>query len=341
MVPHGLLNLWRAIRSSVQELRPDIVHLHSSLAGGVGRLTFGLRGKPAIVYSPHCFAFEMRDISRARRWAYRCAEFVLARRTAAFVCVSPYEAGLASQLGSRAKVFQVLNSFAPSRTEPTNPATPAATRAGGAADVPIRVVTVGRVAPQKDPEMFLQIVTALRASGCVEATWVGDGDGPSRAAMEISDVAVTGWLRASEVPAAIAGHTAYIHTARWEAAVPIAVLEAMAAGLPIAVRRNPAYQSMLPDEWQFDDVSSAVRMIHALADESLCRQRVREQSNVLVDLRKNSPDIVLAGAYRQILRRSGLATRVEASGVPVNRPGIRYGDRSMEDSRWAHRSSAS
>ena len=100
MVPHGLINLWRALGPAIEELRPDIVHFHSSLAGGVGRLRLGLRDKPVLVYSPHCFAFEM-DICRIKRWAYCCAEFLLARRTAAFVCVSPHEAELARKTAVR------------------------------------------------------------------------------------------------------------------------------------------------------------------------------------------------------------------------------------------------
>ena len=159
-------------------------------------------------------------------------------------------------------MVELLNSFGPIRTAPVD-RTPRAWTAGGVG-VLMRVVTVGRIAPQKDPEIFIQILSALRASGCIEATWVGDGTAPARTALENNSVAVTGWLPAGHVPAAIAGQSVYLHTARWEAAVPIAVLDALDAGLPIVVRRNRAYRSMLPEEWQFDDVASAVRMIPLL-----------------------------------------------------------------------------
>src|SRR6185295_18437782 len=98
IVEPGLLNLWRSLRAAVADVRPDVVHLHSSMAGALGRLQPPLPGRPAVVYSPHCFAFERRDILRERRWAYRLAEFVLARRTDAFICVSPHEAQLARNL---------------------------------------------------------------------------------------------------------------------------------------------------------------------------------------------------------------------------------------------------
>jgi glycosyltransferase involved in cell wall biosynthesis len=303
LVPPGRVNLWRAIGETVDELRPDIVHLHSSWAGGIGRLRLALRSKPIVVYSPRCFAFERRDFSRLRQLAYHSAEFLLAHRTTAFVCVSPREVKLARQFRSRAKVFYVANTF-PSRptlaADPTSPAAPPEAR--GAA-VPLRVVTVGRVWPQKDPEMFAQIVSALRAGGPVEATWVGDGEDEAKAVLDDTGVAVTGWVPIRDVPRVVADYTVYLHTAGWEG-MPIAVLEAMVAGVPVVVRRNACYESVLPDEWQFDDVSSAVRLIHELADEPERRRRVQEQFDLMSELRKRSPDMVLAAYYREILRKS-------------------------------------
>jgi glycosyltransferase involved in cell wall biosynthesis len=303
IVPPGRSNLWRAIGATVEELRPDIVHLHSSWAGGIGRLRLAvLRDKPIIVYSPRCFAFERRDFSRLQRWAYRGAEFLLARGTAAFVCVSPREVELARQFRSHAKVFYVANTFAPRPTlaaDPTAPAAPAAPSAAHGVAGPLRVVTVGRVWAQKDPEMFAQIVSALRASGPVEATWVGDGEDQAKAVLDDTGVTVTGWVPVRDVPGVVADHTVYVHTALWEG-MPIAVLEAMVAGAPIVVRRNECYQSVLPDEWQFDDVASAVQLIRELAEEPDRRRRVQEQFDLIDELRKSSPDTVLAGHYREM-----------------------------------------
>jgi glycosyltransferase involved in cell wall biosynthesis len=324
IVAPGLVNLWRAIGSSVEEANPDIVHLHSSMAGGVGRLRLVLRHRPIVVYSPHCFAFERRDIPKPQRWAYRGAELLLARRTAAFVCVSPHEAELARQLGSHADVIHLLNSFSGQRGEPTGAATPPATVSQ--TDT-IRIVTVGRVAPQKDPDMFVQILSMLRAADDVEATWVGDGVGHARNELERSGVVVTGWLPVQQVPAAISGHTVYVHTAGWEAALPIAAIDAMDAGLPVVVRRNPAYRSMLPEEWQFDDAPSAVRMIRALARQPTRQHRIREQFDLIAELRKDCPELVLALEYRRLLQKS----KAIAPSEPPEK----------KERRWRHRYSAS
>jgi len=336
MVPHGLLNLWKAIGSTVEEVRPEIVHLHSSLAGGAGRLRLGLKGKPALVYSPHCFAFEMRDISSSSRWVYRAVERILARRTAAFVCVSPHEAELARKLHPRAEVVALLNTFGPAPSAPEHSTTYRPVT--DAASAPIRIVTVARVVPQKDPETFAEIVSALRVDGQVEATWVGDGPGPLRDALETADVAVTGWLPAREVPQALREHTVYLHTAQWEAAVPIAVIEAMEAGLPVVVRRNPAYDSLLPQEWQFDDVDAAVRALRLLAREPARGRRIREQFNVLDELRKKSPDVVLAAAYRRLVRGSGPEAGGESDGFAFDAAATGFGISDQEEARWADHS---
>ena len=301
IVEPGLLNLWRSLRGAVADVRPDIVHLHSSMAGGLGRLQPPLPGRPAIVYSPHCFAFERRDIPRERRWLYHVAEFVLARRTDAFICVSPHEAQLARNLTHSAHVHDVLNAFGLAATSHASMDYPEPV--GTARPDLVRIVTVGRVVPQKDPALFVEILEVLRQVDVVEATWVGDGPAEDCKELVAAGVSVTGWLPAAEVADAISNHTVYLHTAGWEASVPIAVLDAMNSGLPVVVKRNPAYRELLPEAWQFDSVESGVGMIRELAEPDMRHRRVQEQFVLLDDLRKRSPDKVIAEAYREVWRR--------------------------------------
>ena len=341
MVPHGLPNLFRAIGPAVQELRPDIVHLHSSLAGGIGRLRLMFTDGPAVVYSPHCFAFERSDVSRLERWAYRGAEFVLARATTAFVCVSPHEADLARRLRRGTEVAELLNSFDLTGAQSDRTSRIARRALPGAG---IGVVTVGRVAPQKGPEMWLDIVSALRGTDRVDATWVGDGMASARERLEANDIAITGWLPVGRVPDVLASHDLYLHTALWEAAVPIAVLEAMQVGVPVVVLRNRAYRSLLPEEWQFDSLAGAVRMIRELTDERSRRRRIQQQFSVLGELRSRSPEHVLAGAYHRIAGKTGMAASEECSQWNLRRTPRETSpttSQSTEETRWAHRSSAS
>ncbi len=83
--------------------------------------------------------------------------------------------------------------------------------------------------------------------------------------------------------------------------MPIAVLDAMIAGLPAVVKRNDAYRDILPQAWQFDDVDSAAVMIRRLADPDARRQRIDEQFELLTTLQRRSPDMKMADTYRQIV----------------------------------------
>ncbi|WP_369140798.1 glycosyltransferase [Modestobacter versicolor] len=292
LLPAGARSLVRGLRRALAEIRPDVVHVHSSIAGGVVRLWLARASVP-VVYSPHCFAFERRDIPVAKRWAFHTAEKRLARLTDGFACVSPYEADLARSLGGSARVEHLVNAFEPVAKVPGPPAP--------SADGPLRIVSVGRVVPQKAPDVFARVIEELRARGvAVDATWVGGGeDEAGWAALRRAGVEVTGWLPSRSVLPVLASQSVYLHTASWEAG-PIAVFEAMRAQLVVVVRRTPAYRDMLPEEFMVDDVDGAVEMILQLGHPEARAARLRDQHEALRALADRGPQAVLPRFYRDV-----------------------------------------
>ncbi|MFT4084118.1 MAG: glycosyltransferase family 4 protein [Nocardioides sp.] len=231
-LPRPAVAALRALRRTVSELEPDIVHAHSSRAGGLVRLTPGL-SRARIVYTPHCFAFERQDLGPAARAVLRGAEALLARRTALLVGVSPREVALGRALGRRAPGVYVPNVAA--RPEPAAEAGPTPVEPSHTA------VTVGRIGAQKDPSFFAEVAraTARTPGPPVRFVWYGDGDPAGVRSLRAAGVEVTGWLPRAEVLRRTARAGAYLHTARWESA-PLTVLEAAAVGLPLVLRRSPA-----------------------------------------------------------------------------------------------------
>jgi glycosyltransferase involved in cell wall biosynthesis len=225
----------RRIRQLVRELRPDVVHAHSSHGGAYTRLAVG-RGGQYVVYTPHCYAFERRDIPAPVRSAYRVVEAMLATNTSAFAACSQREWQLSRWPMRRAPRYVVPN-VAPA-------ASPRATvdRSG-----PPVVVGGGRLSPQKDPDFFLAAVRQLRATRPgLRAVWLGDGDPADRLALEAGDVEVTGWLPRGEALRRLAEGTLYLHSARWEG-FPLMVAEAAAVGVPTLVRRLPSFADVPVD----------------------------------------------------------------------------------------------
>ncbi len=219
----------RELRDLVRTLRPDRVHAHSSYAGILART--GNLGVD-VVYSPHCFAFERRDLAPTVRTVIRRVERALVPRTEVLVACSPQEAVLAADLGHRDVV-----------TVPNRAVSPPAVRAHYSD--PFRVVTVGRVAAQKDWRYLLAVKGYLEGvlRRRVVWQWLGGGDHAAERDLRGHGVDVAGWLPRDEVVRRLGDAQAYVHTAAWEGA-PISLLEASAAGLPIAARSIPTLESL-------------------------------------------------------------------------------------------------
>jgi glycosyltransferase involved in cell wall biosynthesis len=146
------------------------------------------------------------------------------------------------------------------------------------------------------------VVSALRCAGrAVEATWVGAGEDQAGLAMlEAAGVRVTGWLPSAEVAAVLARHSVYLHTATWEAAAPIAVFDAISAGVVVVARRIPAYRAMLSGDWLFDSVPEALHRIVELQDDAVRDARLAEQRATVSRLAQRGPGEVLPALYRKV-----------------------------------------
>lgn len=243
-LPDGHLAAIRATRARARALRPDIVHAHSSFAGAYTRLALRAAGdsrkRPLIAYTPHCYAFERRDLGGAARLAYWLIECALAPNTDVFAACSPREAALSKWPLARAKVVVVPN-VAPIERRTINP--------GSLTDKEgLTVVAAGRLRPeartQKAPLFFLAAIEATRSAGQdIDAVWIGGGDAAIEQRLTDAGVRVTGWLDRAAVLDKLASSDVYIHTGAWEG-FPIAVLEADALGVPQIVRAIPAFDCL-------------------------------------------------------------------------------------------------
>ncbi len=216
------------LRKAVRELEPDVVHAQSSIAGALCRVAVPRASGVRIVYTPHCFAFERRDISAARRAAFWSIEAMLAARTSTLAACSPRELTLARRLGLQAQ-------YVPNVARITQSRRPALT------GVPLRVVACGRVQPQKDPGLLAEI--ARTAGGDIDFEWIGGGDAVQVAELEAAGVTVTGWVSREIALDRLARADVYVHTARWEGA-PMTILEAAAMGVPVMARDTPAMRDL-------------------------------------------------------------------------------------------------
>jgi glycosyltransferase involved in cell wall biosynthesis len=303
-LPPGRLAQLRAVRRRVEELRPDIVHAHSSYAGLYVRL-LPRRLADAVVYTPHGFSFERRDVSVAARGVFWLAEAALSLRGVCVAAVGPREAELARRLPGRQAVIHVPNAVR--LIEPVPPhLIPEA-----AGPPRLRVATLGRITPAKDPGFFRRLVLLGRDLDLpLRWIWVGGGEPAAEQALRDAGVLVTGWISRSAALGWLAAADLYVHTAAWEGA-PISVLEAAALGLPIVARRTPSLAALgMPS--LSDTPEELIEAIRSLLDVRW-RAELRAYSKIL--LRRYRPEAqreALERAYATALRAATTRRRLKA-----------------------------
>ncbi len=247
--------LRRAIR------RSDLIVLHSSKAGFLGRLavlTIPRRQRPPVIFMPHGWSWLVGGRAAS---VYAGAERLLVRAADRIVAVSPVEAEAgARMLGSRAPIVTIENGV--DLTRFVHP--PVGTRIDGL------IVCVGRLARQKGQDVLVRALALLP-----HARLRLVGDGPDYAALK--DLAAQLGVAERVDFVGFADPLPHLHEAtvvalpsRWEG-LPLTLLEAMASGAPVLPSRPAAGLTFLgvgrvidsedPAEW-----ADALRLL--LADDA-------------------------------------------------------------------------
>lgn len=243
-VPGEVLRL----RRIVARIRPDLVHLHGTRAGVVGRLA--LRGAVPTVYQPHGWAFEpdgwdapnglVRVVSR--RWERAAAGW--AART---VCVTDAERRQGEAAGVRATFQVVRNGIDLTRFSPADPTRRRQVRAqlGIDPDTPLTVRAAAMSDAVADPLLAAWPAVRDRVPGARLALLPLPGGGPTRG---------VGWHATSGIHLAGPGDDPRL----WYHAADLVVVaclreiaalvpqEAMACGRPVVAADLPGAIEYLP-----------------------------------------------------------------------------------------------
>lgn len=203
----AFVEMWKIVK----EIQPDIIHLHSSKAGVLGRWAFSGRRIP-LFYTPHGYSFLMNDCSFVHKVIYYTVEKLSALRRCTTISCGPGEDRKTRKLTSRAKyVRNGINTKEIDRlladTQPE--------------EHPFTVFTLGRICSAKHPALFNEI--ALKMPD-VNFQWIGMGE--LRHEVTAENITVTGWMSRKEALKKAMQADVFILTSFWEG-LPISLLEAM------------------------------------------------------------------------------------------------------------------
>lgn len=215
------------LRHQIKLLKPDLVHLHSSKAGLIGRLACASMGVPN-VFTAHGWAFT-EGVSKSRRAFYRLLERLVASLAGKIIAVSDYDRQLALQYKVVAESHLVtVHNGVSDKAERVK-----IVQHHDKAEV--RFIMVARFEQPKNQHRLLSIFSKLS-----DLPWhlefVGDGPEMSEAIEYSQQLGISAKVTfsgaRSDVPDRLASADVFILLSRWEG-LPLTILEAMSLGLPV------------------------------------------------------------------------------------------------------------
>lgn len=218
---------YQEIYRLINSWHPDLVCLHSSKAGFLGRLAAWRNGIPAI-FTAHGWAFA-EGVPPVSRWLYRHLERWAAYRCARIICVSQYDYQLARrhQVAPAQQMAVVHNGI---------PLLPGLGTRDEVEERAVRIIMVARFAPQKDQLLLLQAASRLEDQQPFELIMVGDGPRLESIRAEAAGLPISNKVQflgdRDDVEQLLRAADIFVLSSRWEG-FPITILEAMRAGLPV------------------------------------------------------------------------------------------------------------
>ena len=210
----------------------DVVHLHSSKAGAIGRLALMLtRPRPSCVFTPHGWSWL---VGGRRAPAYRAIERALAPVADAIVAVSDEDLEMGRRvLGGRARLRKIANGVDTARFTPEG-ATAPRPRA------PF-IVCVGRLSEAKGQADAIAALSLLSTRGAI-MRFVGDGEDEGMLRALADGLGVSRRVEFVGAVGDVAPHyraaDIVIVPSRWDAQ-SLVLLEAMACGRTIIATAVP------------------------------------------------------------------------------------------------------
>jgi len=247
---YELISLLKKYKNEV-----DIIHLHSSKAGFLGRLGARLLGlQDKVIYNPRGAAFLRCDISNKKKAFYMMLEKLGAQFGGLVVACSKSESIAFNNIGINAIFINngyncnnhsdSLKNFNKKITSKTI------------------IGTIGRITHQKNPQLFNQIAQHFNN---IEFLWIGDGE--LKNLLTSKNITITGWLSQQELSALLSTTVdIYLSTSLWEG-LPVAVLQAMCYKKPLILHNCVGNRDLVVNEYNgylFETLEEAINVINKL-----------------------------------------------------------------------------
>ena len=251
------------IRRIIKQEKPDILYLHSSKAGALGRIATFFCGRVKIIYNAHGWYFNA-DISNKKKKFFEWIEKILAFKTNKIIAISKSEYDSAIQKGicKEHKIALIENGIDIKKYNDYSKYRESIRKKYKIKKNDVVIGIVGRISEQKDPITSIKAACQIiKQDNSVYCMFVGTGD-LKEEVLKIakenqidSNIIITGWV--DEVKKYIATFDIALLPSKWEG-FGLAILEYMVCKKPIIATNIGGIANILqPDRAFFIEKENA------------------------------------------------------------------------------------
>jgi glycosyltransferase involved in cell wall biosynthesis len=253
-------NIIKQTRNLLKDIKPDVLHLHSSKSGVLARIAAsGIVSRDKIFYSPHGYAFIQKNISKSKSYLYKVIEHTMPLMLGGTTIASGNTEFEIAQKISKAVLVRNGVDFELPQKSLVN-----------IDRKRLAVGTIGRLTPQKNPKLFNEIARQIPEADFI---WIGNGE--LQHEIDADNITVTGWIRTrQDLLEKLNDIDLYIQVSLWEG-LPIALIEAMAMRKPLVVSNIIGNKDCVEEGYNgyvFNSTEEAVEKINIFKDKKLISQ---------------------------------------------------------------------
>lgn len=271
----------------------DVIHLHSSKAGFLGRVAAKLNNQQnKVIYTTHGISFLRKDISNKKLQLYILLEKIGNLCGGKTIACSRSEAEFIQSKGIKCSYINNGIKLKNKEIEILKKNTEK-----------LKIVTVGRITTQKNPKLFNEIAKNFIENENIIFIWIGDGE--LKEQLNSKNIKITGWLSQKEVQQQLLEADIYLSTASWEG-LSLAVLQAMKNSLPLLLSDCVGNINLVEEDYNgflFKTKEEAIEKIKFLIKDKEKIKKLGENSYLL--LKKEFDIQNMVKKYKEKYKKKG------------------------------------
>jgi glycosyltransferase involved in cell wall biosynthesis len=242
------------LRRLFTDLKPEVVHTHSSKAGILGRSAAASADVPVVVHTIHGMSFN-RTQPAFVQWLYRSLERRAAGQTTAFVTVADamIDQSVAAGLAPHDRFTTVRSGIETDDFMPDASERRSLRAEWGVDEDDVAVGTIARLFVNKGYEEIIDAMPhAVHRCDKLKFVWIGDGANRKQylnrlEGMGLRDrVHLVGLIHPRDVGRHINGFDIVLHASRWEG-LPRALVQGLLMGVPAVAFDNDGSPEVVRD----------------------------------------------------------------------------------------------